>query len=48
MVDGGFWVAVVAAYGVAKLLQPIRIGITLALTPLVAKLIRRRAKPPPA
>ena len=45
--DGGFWVALVAAYGVAKLLQPIRIGITLALTPLVAKAVRRKAKQPP-
>ncbi len=35
-----------AAYVATKLVQPLRIAATLALTPLVAKVLRRRKTPP--
>jgi hypothetical protein len=37
-----------AAYVATKLTQPIRIGATLALTPLVARVLRRKGREPRA
>jgi hypothetical protein len=37
-----------AAYLATKLTQPIRIGATLALTPLVARVVRRKKREPAA
>jgi hypothetical protein len=42
--EGGL---LVAAYVATKLTQPLRIGATLVLTPLVARLVRRGRPPPP-